>query len=55
MANPAVHIAPLGTDAVDARGMAGWLAGGGSMVVCPRLDVSAWNPMLVERETVAAQ
>src|SRR5260221_14453149 len=33
MAIPPVHIAPLGTNAVDARGMARWLSGGGSMVV----------------------
>src|SRR5258708_30823215 len=33
MAIPAVHIAPPGTNAVDARWMARWLSGGGSMVV----------------------
>src|SRR5258708_23250263 len=33
MAIPVVHIAPLGTNAVDARGMARWLSGGGLMVV----------------------
>src|SRR5260221_1338731 len=33
MAIPVVHIAPPGTNAVDARGMAKWLSGGGSMVV----------------------
>ena len=57
MAIPGVHIAPLGTNAVDARGMARWLSGGGSMVVCPKLDVHVhtWNSMLVEHETVAAQ
>ena len=56
MAIPVVHIAPLGTNAVDARGMARWLSGGGSMVVCPKLDahMHAWNSMLVEHETVAA-
>src|SRR5260221_14200358 len=36
MAIPVVHIAPLGTNAVDARGMARWLSGGGSMVVCQK-------------------
>ncbi len=55
MAIPAVHIAPPGTNAVDARGMARWLSGGGLMVVCPRLDACTWNPMLVEHETMAVQ
>src|SRR5260370_41964027 len=36
MAIPAVHIAPLGTNAVDARWVARWLSGGGLVVVCPR-------------------
>src|SRR5258705_5441530 len=36
MAIPAVHIAPLGTDAVDAGWVARWLSGGGLIVVCPR-------------------
>ena len=40
MAIPVVHIAPLGTNAVDARGMARWLSGGGSMVVC-KIDTCA--------------
>ena len=57
MANPAVHIAPPGTNAVDAREMARWLSGGGSMVVCPKLDtcMHTWNSMLVEHETMAVQ
>ena len=55
MAIPAVHIAPLGTNAVDARWMARWLSGGGSMVVSKIRHAHAWNPMLVEHETVAAQ
>ena len=54
MAIPAVHIAPLGTNAVDAREMARWLSGGGSMVVSKIRRACAWNPMLVEHETVTA-
>src|SRR5258708_13134155 len=36
MAIPAVHIAPPGTNAVDAGWVARWLSGGGLVVVCPR-------------------
>ena len=36
MAIPAVHIAPPGTNAVDARWVARWLSGGGLVVVCPK-------------------
>ena len=36
MAIPVVHIAPLGTNAVDAGWVARWLSGGGLIVVCPR-------------------
>ena len=35
MAIPVVHIAPLGTNAVDAGWVARWLSGGGLVVVCP--------------------
>src|SRR5258707_2717223 len=36
MAIPAVHIAPPGTNAMDARWVARWLSGGWLVVVCPR-------------------
>ncbi len=36
MAIPVVHIAPPGTNAVDAGWVARWLSGGGLIVVCPR-------------------
>ena len=52
MAIPAVHIAPLGTNAVDAGWVASWLSGGRLVVVCPR-DRHAH--MLVECGNVAAQ
>src|SRR6266436_8155588 len=52
MAIPAVHIAPPGTNAVDAGWVASWLSGGGLVVVCPR-DRHA--RMLVECGNVAAQ
>src|SRR5258708_11971722 len=51
MAIPAVHIAPPGTDAVDARWVARWLSGGGLIVVCPR---DRRVHMLVECGNVAA-
>src|SRR5258708_23573246 len=36
MAIPVVHIAPVGTNAVDGGWVARWLSGGGLVVVCPR-------------------
>src|SRR5258708_8704744 len=35
MAIPVVHIAPPGTNAMDARWVARWLTGSGLVVVCP--------------------
>src|SRR5258708_28499838 len=55
---PAVHKAPPGTDAMDARWVAWWLTGSGLVVVCPRdrrAHMHAWDPMLVGRGNVAAR
>ena len=51
MAIPAVHIAPLGTNAVDARGMARWLSGGGLMVVSSGMGLYRCMCMCVHKKS----